>query len=161
MLSMYDKTIQLSLPFLNKDGVQLKLDAIDLDRLPVRQGRHCVVEGRAPVGADIKILAMGLHHSHNLFRARAAIHAGTSNMHSRCLQSLEDSFQSLFLVKAHVGIAIPVLNADNHVADDRNARTVAQELLVGGLCVLLFRLYKLMVKVKIVFQPSLQLTSCK
>ena len=32
----------------------------------------CVVEGRAPVGADIKMLAMGLHHSHNLFRARAA-----------------------------------------------------------------------------------------
>ena len=66
-----------------------------------------------------------------------------------------------FTVKAHVGIAIPVLNADNHVADDRNARTVAQELLVGGLCVILFRLYELMVKVKIVFQPSLQLTSCK
>ena len=72
---------------------------------------------------------MGLYHSHNLFRARAAIHAGASNMHSRCLQSLEDSFQSLFLVKAHVGIAIPVLYADNHVADDCNARTVAQELL--------------------------------
>lgn len=51
------KTIQLSLPFLNKDGVQLKLDAIDLDRLPVRQGRHGIVEGRAPVGADIKMLA--------------------------------------------------------------------------------------------------------
>lgn len=82
-------------------------------------------------------------------------------MHSRCLQPLGDSFQSLFLVKAHVGIAIPVLNADNHVADDCNARTVAQELLVGGLCVILFRLYELMVKVKIVFMPSLQLTSCK
>gem|GEM_PF-1728912 len=104
---------------------------------------------------------MSHHHSHNLFRARAAIHAGTSNMLSRCLQPLEDSFQSLFLVKAHVGIAIPVLNTDNHVAEDRNARTVAQELLVGGLCVILFRLYELMVKVKIVFLPSLQLTSCK
>ena len=82
-------------------------------------------------------------------------------MHSRCLQPLEDSFQSLFLVKAHVGIDIPVLNADNDVADDRNARTVAQELLVGALCVILFRLYELMVKVKIVLLPSLQLSSCK
>ena len=105
---------------------------------------------------------MSLHHSHNLFRARAAIHAGARDIHSRCLQPLEESFQSLFLVKAHVGIAISVLNADNHVADDCNARTVAQELLVGGgLCVILFRLYELMVKVKIVFMPSLQLTSCK
>ena len=104
---------------------------------------------------------MSLHHSHNLFRARAAIHAGTSNMHSRCLPPLEDSFQSLFLVKAHVGIAISVLYADNHVANDRNARTVAQELLVGGLCVMLFCLYELMVKIKIVFLPSLQLPSRK
>lgn len=102
---------------------------------------------------------MSLHHSHNLFRARAAIHAGARDIHSRCLQPLEESFQSLFLVKAHVGIALSVLNADNHVADDRNARTVAQELLVGGLCVILFRLYELMVKVKIVFLPSLQLDS--
>ncbi len=98
---------------------------------------------------------MGLLHSHNLFRARAAIHAGTSNMHSRCLQSLEDSFQSFFQVKAHVGVAISVLNADNYVADDRNAGTVAQELLVSGLCVILFRLYELMVKIKIAFLPSL------
>lgn len=71
------------------------------------------------------------------------------------------TFQSLFLVKAHVGIAISVFNADYHVADDRNAGSVAQELLAGGLCVILFRLYELMVKVKIVLLPSLQLPNCK
>ena len=64
-------------------------------------------------------------------------------------------------IKAHVGIAISVFNADYHVADDRNAGSVAQELLAGGLCVILFRLYELMVKGKIVLLPSLQLPSCK
>ena len=33
-----------------------------------------------------------LHHSGNFFRAWIAIYMGTSNLHSRRLQSLEDSF---------------------------------------------------------------------
>ena len=54
------------------------------------------------------------------------------------------------LVEAHVGVAVAVLNAHYEVADDGNARTIAGELLVGHLGIVLLRLDELVVEVKVI-----------
>lgn len=48
--------------------------------------------------------------------------------------------QGVLLVETHVGVPVPVLHADNHVADDGNAGAVARKLLVGRFGVILLRL---------------------
>lgn len=42
--------------FSTGERVQLKLDAIDFERLSARQGNHEIVDRRAPIGTDIKCL---------------------------------------------------------------------------------------------------------
>ena len=53
-------------------------------------------------------------------------------------------------METHVGVAVAVLNAHYEVADDGNARTIAGELLVGHLGIVLLRLDELVVEVKVV-----------
>ena len=53
-------------------------------------------------------------------------------------------------MESHVGIAVAVLYAYDKVAYDGNTRTVAGELLVGHLGVILLCLDELMVEVKVV-----------
>ena len=62
--------------------------------------------------------AMSFYHIYDFLRAWAAIHAGTGNMFFRCFLSLKDSFQSLFLIEAHVCVAVSIFNANNHVVND-------------------------------------------
>jgi len=66
------------------------------------------------------------------------------------LKIREDALQRVLLVEAHVGVAVAVFNAYNEVADDGNAGTVARELLVGYLGIVLFRLDELVVEVKVI-----------
>ncbi len=66
------------------------------------------------------------------------------------LKIREDALQRVLLVEAHVGVAVAVFNAYNEVADDGNAETVARELLVGYLGIVLFRLDELVVEVKVI-----------
>ena len=68
-LSLYDKTIRFSFPFHNKDGIQLKLNTVDFNSFPSCQGKHGIIEGRAPVGTNIKMLAMSLYHIYDFLRA--------------------------------------------------------------------------------------------
>lgn len=66
------------------------------------------------------------------------------------LKIREDALQRVLLVEAHVGVAVAVFNAYNEVANDGNAGTVARELLVGYLGIVLFRLDELVVEVKVI-----------
>ena len=77
------------------------------------------------------------------------------------VQSLEDSFQSLSLVEAHVCVTVSIFNTDNHVVNDCYTWTIAQELLVGWFCIILLCFNELMVKVKIILLTGFQLTSSK
>ncbi len=89
------------------------------------------------------------------------IHAGTRNIYFRSLQSLEDSFQSFFLVEAHVCVAVSIFNTNNHVVNDSYNWTIAQELLVGWFCIILVGFNELMVKVIIIQLSGFKLSSSK
>lgn len=64
-------------------------------------------------------------------------------------------------MESHIGVAVAVLDAYDQIADNTHAWAVAKELLVSALGVVLLRLKKLMVKVKIVHLPSLELAGGK
>ena len=63
----------------------------------------------------------------------------------------------LSLIKAHICVAIAVLNIDTLVTDDIYARPVAEELIVGRFCIIRLRFMKPMINVNIVFLNFLQL----
>ena len=61
-----------------------------------------------------------------------------------------DALQRVLLVETYVSIAVAVLYAHDEVTYDCHAGTVARELLVSHLCIVLLRLYELVVEVKVV-----------
>lgn len=65
----------------------------------------------------------------------------------------------LSLIKAHICVAIAVLDIDNHVTDDIYARSVAEELLVCRFCIILLCFKELMVEINIVGFHLIQFTS--
>ena len=64
----------------------------------------------------------------------------------------------LSLIKAHICVAIAVLNIDNLVTDDIYARSVAEELLVCRFGIIFLCFKELMVEIDIVSFHLLQLT---
>lgn len=67
----------------------------------------------------------------------------------------------LSLIKAHICVAIAVLDIDNHVTDDIYARSVAEELLVCRFCIILLCFKELMVEINIIGFHLIQLTGRK
>ncbi len=63
-----------------------------------------------------------------------------------------------FGIKAHIYVAIAVLNIDNLVTDDIYARSVAEELLVCRFCIILLCLKELMVENNIIGFHLIQFT---
>ncbi len=53
-------------------------------------------------------------------------------------------------METNVSVAVAVLYADNHIANDCHTRTVSEKLLVCGLRVILFSLYELVVEVNVI-----------
>lgn len=56
----------LDLPFLQDNGIQFILDAVDGLALPSPQGKQAVIERYKAVGADIKVLGVPLNGFYNL-----------------------------------------------------------------------------------------------
>lgn len=56
-------------------------------------------------------------------------------------------------MEADIGIAIMVLDTDNHIADDDHSKAVPGKLLVDGLRAVLLRLNELMVEIKVALLP--------
>ena len=71
----------------------------------------------------------------------------------------KESLVGLSLIKAHICVAIAVLDIDNHVTDDIYARSVAEELLVCRFCIILLCFKELMVEINIVGFHLIQFTS--
>lgn len=53
-------------------------------------------------------------------------------------------------METHIGVAVAVLYAYNHVSYDSHARPVSKELLICRLRVILLGFYKLMVEVNVI-----------
>ena len=60
-MSLDDKTIALAFPFLDENGVELELNAVNLLRLPSSQSKEVIVERTASVGTDVEVPAMLLY----------------------------------------------------------------------------------------------------
>ena len=92
----------------------------------------------------LRVLLGGLHY---FPRAGSAVHTGASDVDVFRFKIREDALQRVLLVETYVGIAVAVLYPDDEVAYDGHAGTVARELLVGHLCIVLLRLDELVVEV--------------
>ena len=68
---MNHKTVCLPFPFLDENGGQLKLNAINLLRLPASESKDVIIERSAAVSTDIEGLEMFSNLFHYLFRTRA------------------------------------------------------------------------------------------
>ena len=66
--------------FLNKNGIEFKLDAVDFLRLPSPQWKQVIVERTASVGADVEVRAMLLYLTDNVLRARTTV--GSEAIHT-------------------------------------------------------------------------------
>ena len=60
-LSLNHKSVCFTLPLLNKDRVQFKVNAIDFLSLPASESKNVIIERTAAVCADIKELAVFLY----------------------------------------------------------------------------------------------------
>ena len=60
-------------------------------------------------------------------------------------------------MKTYIGVAVAVLYADNHVADNGHTGPVTKKFLVRGLCIVLLRLNELVVKVNVILPALFQL----
>ena len=72
-------------------------------------------------------------------------------MYSGILQTLKNTFQSVFLMETDIGIAVAVLYPDDDIADRCYSWTVTSELFVGHFCVKFLRLNELVVKIKVIY----------
>ena len=64
-------------------------------------------------------------------------------------------------MEPHVGIAITILDSDNHVIDYGNAGTISLEMFVGSFRIILFCLDELMVEIKVILATLCQLSCCQ
>ena len=126
------------------------LDAVDFLALPSTQSQQAVIQRRAVVCTDVEVFKVFLYGFHNLPRAGTAVHTGTFDADAVLFQIREDALQRVLQAETHVSIAIVVLYAHDEVTYDCHAGTVARELLVSHLCIVLLRLYELVVEVKVV-----------
>ena len=156
-MSLDDKTIALAFPFLNENGIEFELDAVNLLRLPSSQSKDVIVERTASVGTDVEMFAMLLYLTDDFLRAGTAVCPEAIYTDVLGFQKSEESLMGVCLMKTHIRVAIAVLDIDYLVTDNIYARPVAEELFVGRFCIILLRFKELMVKVNIVFLNFLQL----
>lgn len=69
------------------------------------------------------------------------------NHNATCQQAVEYPQERLFLTETDINIPVAVFYTDNQTADEGYVREISLEFLVSVLCVLLFRINSLMVKV--------------
>ena len=72
-LSLDNKTIAPTFPFLNENGIEFKLDAVDLLSLPSPKREDVIVERAASVCTDVEVFAMLLYLTDDFFRAGSTI----------------------------------------------------------------------------------------
>ena len=153
------KPVCLAFPLLYKNGIQLKLNAVDFSPLPASESEEVIVERTTAVGTDIEGLAVGGNLFHDLFRARAAISSETIDNKIVLFKPFEESLQRVLLMETDVCVAVAVLNADNQISNNRHTWSITKELLVCMLCIIFLCFYELMVEINIVGFHLIQFTS--
>ena len=154
------KPVCLAFPLLYKNGIQLKLNAVDFSPLPASESEEVIVERTTAVGTDIEGLAVGGTLFHDLFRARAAISSETIDNKIVLFKPFEESLQRVLLMETDVCVAVAVLNADNQISNNRHTWSITKELLVCMLCIIFLCFYELVVEINIIHLTLFQLTSC-
>ena len=96
------KPVCLAFPLLYKNGIQLKLNAVDFSPLPASESEEVIVERTTAVGTDIEGLAVGGNLFHDLFRARAAISSETIDNKIVLFKPFEESLQRVLLMETKV-----------------------------------------------------------
>src|SRR5574344_1956103 len=104
----------------------------------------------------MSFFALGVNHQTASVELREQIAFNPEKL-SALLAEQSQSVQCVLLMKTHVGIAVTVLYSDNHITDDCHTWPVAGKFLVGRLCIVLFRLYELVVEVNVVKSAFFQL----
>ena len=158
-LPLNDKTVTPAIPFLDENGVEFEPDAVDLLRPPSPKSEDVIIERAASVCADVEVFAMSLYLTDDFLRAGTAVGPEAIYAYVLGFQRGAESLMGVCLMKAHVGVAVAILDIDNLVTDDIHAGSVAEELLVCRFCIILLCLKKLMVEVNVVFLHFLQFAS--
>lgn len=108
-MSLDDKTIALAFPFLNENGIEFELDAVNLLRLPSSQSKDVIVERTASVGTDVEMFAMLLYLTDDFLRAGTAVCPEAIYTDVLGFQKSEESLMGVCLMKTHIRVAIAVL----------------------------------------------------
>ena len=132
-MALDDKTIALAFPFLNENGIEFELDAVNLLRLPSSQSKDVIVERTASVGTDVEMFSMLLYLTDDFLRAGTAVCPEAIYTDVLGFQMSEESLMGVCLMKTHIRVTIAVLDIDYLVTDNIYARPVAEELFVGRL----------------------------
>ena len=101
-LSLNHKSVCFTLPLLNKDRVQFKLNAIDFLGFPASESKDVIVERTAAVSADIEGLAVFLYFLHDFLGTRSAISSETIDSDSVLFKSLKEPLQRVLLMETKV-----------------------------------------------------------
>ena len=141
------KPVCLAFPLLYKNGIPLKLNAVDFSPLPASESEEVIVERTTAVGTDIEGLAVG----GNLFHDLKIV----------LFKPFEESLQRVLLMETDVCVAVAVLNADNQISNNRHTWSITKELLVCMLCIIFLCFYELVVEINIIHLTLFQLTRCK
>jgi len=103
-LSLDDKTIALAFPFLNENGIEFELDAVNLLRLPSSQSKDVIVERTASVGTDVEMFAMLLYLTDDFLRAGTAVCPEAIYTDVLGFQKSEESLMGVCLMKTHIRV---------------------------------------------------------
>ncbi len=111
-MSLDDKTIALAFPFLNENGIEFELDAVNLLRLPSSQSKDVIVERTASVGTDVEMFAMLLYLTDDFLRAGTAVCPEAIYTDVLGFQKSEESLMGVCLMKTHIRVAYEELSED-------------------------------------------------
>ena len=104
--------IALAFPFLNENGIEFELDAVNLLRLPSAQSRSVIVEQTASVGTDVEMFAMLLYLTGDFLRAGTAVCPEAIYSVFLGFQKSEESLMGVCLMKTHNRVATDVIEID-------------------------------------------------
>ena len=85
----------LAFPFLNKNGIEFKLDAVDFLRLPSPQCKQVLVERTASVGADVEAVS----YTHlDVYKRQAVVCANDPNTEYAITRALEEGIAEFLMI---------------------------------------------------------------
>ena len=134
------------------EGERLQLALLEsyLGLGPTRLAGHLAVEALTALGADVELVCVLRHDLHDVLAVGAAVGAEAADADAQRLHQPEEAAQRLGLHEAHVGVPVGVLHIDDQSADGHHARTIAVEVLVGALRIVLLSLEEHVVEVHVV-----------